>query len=126
MPQPSLSRTILSRGLQYSSVLVQYGTLNMLICLFDKLKRLEAENDAAAATRPAHINEQWRQALAEVQLRLLTQLPDAQTVLVIVTKQKAAQGQQQDLLLERAVNVLSHYLYYQATVSCMSVLYYIS
>ncbi|KAI9596792.1 hypothetical protein BDF19DRAFT_322513 [Syncephalis fuscata] len=109
LPQPPLSRTLLSRGLQHASGLVQFTTLCGVERILTKMANIEAALQAmiVQSKSPAI----WQSTLEDIQLRLWLSLPDVQTIIGLVAKK--SDDQRGDLLSEKAISVVGYYLCYQ-------------
>lgn len=113
LPQTSLPRNLLSRGLQHANGLVQYTILCCMERIFTKMTQVEIvmQNTIARCKDPTI----WQSTLEDVQLRLWLSLPDVQTVIGLVAKK--TESERSDLLSEKAIRVISHYLHCQNKVS---------
>jgi nucleolar pre-ribosomal-associated protein 1 len=113
MPQPPVTRTMLSRGLQHTSSLVQFSTLCVIEAAWLKFSRVEqAFQEMQMHTQES---EAWGKALNDVQTRLWTMMPDIQTVIGLMMKK--AEDQRSDILYEKALSVLGYFLRYMPSVS---------
>ncbi|KAI8050434.1 ribosome 60S biogenesis N-terminal-domain-containing protein [Syncephalis plumigaleata] len=106
LPQTSLPRNLLSRGLQHANTLVQYTMLCCMEQIFTKMSKVTmAIQDIMTRSKDPTI---WQTTLEDVQLRLWLSLPDVQTIIGLVAKK--AENERSDLLSEKAINVIGHYL----------------